>query len=260
MKSFSIGLVILSAFLMVGSVPPKPREEYDEGLRSLQKAMESCSIDGAIYKLEIKMFCAQYPTSSRFCDQYLNNVRFPNPKYPNSADDCRKKYDAMYDKCCKGLEWSRDDYVVKLLGVRECIGTKSDIKTLFCEKYPTSSSACPGDEYLDKEGNCRKAYDYMYGKCCSSGLEWWVILLIFMAVVEVIGVIIGIVACRRGKANPNYAAGANGSPGNVVGQTGNAYGQTQPVGALQHVYFEFNSTSGTLIHLLHNYFFSFSMN
>jgi hypothetical protein len=325
MKSFSIGLVILSAFLMVGSVPPKPRDEYDEGLRN---AMESCSGSGTKDKSEIKMLiCKKYPTRGSYCDQYLDDPNFPN----FSADDCRKKYDDMYEKCCGGLESGgpRDDDVgipeIPLLrpqAAMECsgtTGTKSEIK-IFCKKYPTSSSYCdPFLEYPNKfprfsDDDCRKEFDYVYDKCCG-GLEWWVILLIVMAVVEVIGVIIGLVACRRGKANnggvgqmnPNYAAGAYGQagnvygpPGNVVGQTGNAYnqpgkvygqpapgtvygqpgkvygppvpgtvygqpgkvyGQTQPVGALQHVYFEFNSTSAsTLIHLLHNYFFSFSMN
>jgi hypothetical protein len=257
MKCFSIGLGILSAFLMVGSVPPKPRDEYDV-LIGLRNAME-CS--GT--KSDIKMFCKKYPTSSSYCYQFLNNPKFPN----FSDDDCKKQYDVMYDKCCGGLEWwwwgPRDEDDVDVVGLRKVMecnsGTKSDsdIKK-FCKKYPTSSSFCDDQQHFDTDDKCRKGYDYMYGKCCG-GLEWWAILLIVMAVVEVIGVIIGLCACRRGKAdnggvgqmNPNYAvAGAYGQagnvygpPGNVVGQPGKVYGQTQPVGALQHVYFEFNSTS-----------------
>jgi hypothetical protein len=297
MKSFSIGLVILSAFLMVGSVPPKPRDEYDEGLRN---AMESCSGSGD--KSDIKMFCKKYPTSDSYCDQFLDNPKFPN----FWADDCKKQYDVMYEKCCGGLESGgprppRDEDSVgipeiPLLRIQQALecsgrrGTKSEIK-IFCKKYPTSSSYCdPFLEYPNEFPNfqaekCGKEFDYVYDKCCEGlELEWWVILLIVMAVVEVIGVIIGIVACRRGKAvnggvgqmNPNYAAGAYGRAGNVYGPPGNVvvqpgkvygppargnfygqpvkvYSQTQPVGALQHVnfYFEFNSTSGTFIHLLH---------
>jgi hypothetical protein len=289
MKSFSIGLVILSAlaFLMVGSVsvPLKPRDEYDE----LRNVMESCSSETNKDKSEIKMFCEKYPTSSSYCDRYLDNPNF-------SADHCKNVYDDVYEKCCGGLEsrGPRDDVVIpkmpELRTAVECSsGTntnKSEIK-IFCKTYPTSSSYCDQFSYyplsrkfpnFDAE-NCIKGFDYVHDKCCGGGLEWWVILLIVMAVVEVIGVIIGLVACRRGKAdnggvgpmNPNYAAGANGPPGNVygppgnvVGQTGNAYnqpgklygppapgkvyGQTQPVGALQHVYKILNSIQ-LLVHL-----------
>jgi hypothetical protein len=240
MKSFiSVGLVILSVFLMVDMASPlSPSREpigvgVDKGKYNETKEYAECR--GS--KTEIEFTCKVKTRSMCKTEQAM---------LWRGEAGCNE----VFDVCC-------DHKQLKL----KCGMLEKELEK-YCEQLSESrKTECdrdPGNKGVPEEARekCRKGYDEMYNKCCG-GLAWWAIVLIVLAVLVVIGAVaVGVILyLRKKKANAGAGAGqmnANNAAPGAYSQPGNAYaGQTEPTAAgttgTSLIYFTLNSTCGITV-------------
>jgi hypothetical protein len=222
MKSFiSVGLVILSVFLIVDSASPE-REPVGVWVDK-----ESSKCIGS--KTEIEFTCKEKTRS--MCKTEQANLW-------NGEAGCNE----VFDVCC--------DH--KQLTKLKCGMIEKELE-VFCEQLSEERKECKRHPTPEK---CYEELDKTYNKCCG-GLAWWAIVLIVLAVLVVIGAVaVGVILyLRKKKANAGAGAGqmnANNAAAGAYGQPGNAYaGQTEPTAAgatgTSLIYFKLNSTWGITV-------------
>jgi hypothetical protein len=224
MKSFiSVGLVILSVFLMVDMASPlSPSREpigvgVDRGKYNETKEYAECR--GS--KTEIEFTCKVKTRSMCKTEQAM---------LWSGEAGCNE----VFDVCC-------DHKQLKL----KCGMLEKELEK-HCEQVSELRKECKTHPTPEK---CYEEYDKSYNKCCG-GLAWWAIVLIVLAVLVVIGAVaVGVILyLRKKKANAGAGAGqmnANNAAAGAYGQPGNAYaGQTEPTAAgatgTSLIYFTFN--------------------
>jgi hypothetical protein len=228
MKSFiSVGLVILSVFLMVDSVPPlSPSREpigvgVDRGNYNEEKEYAECR--GS--KTEIEFTC-KVKTRSMCKTEQANLWR--------GEAGCNE----VFDVCCDHKQLKVKCGTLEKELEKRC-EELSESRKRSCDRDPDNKRITD-----EERENCRKGIDEAYKKCCSGlgglgglgGLAWWAIVLIVLAVLVVIGAVaVGVILyLRKKKANAGGAGqmNTNNAAAGAYGQPGNAYaGQTEPTAA-----------------------------